>query len=147
MADHSQKWHDGMTSRNTRSNSSNDGLAALVNKLDNLGRNMKKLKDNVHAIQFRVGPPGYYTKTDNRLPYGERRQILEELLVKHQEEFARRSTEMVVWIKKLYENAKVNNRNQSTSLKNLKTNRYGYSKNHKKTIKNRQTRIQERKSV
>ncbi|GKE62393.1 zinc knuckle CX2CX4HX4C containing protein, partial [Tanacetum coccineum] len=48
MADHSQKWHDGMTSRNIGSNSSNDGLAALVNKLDNLGRDMKKLKKSVH---------------------------------------------------------------------------------------------------
>ncbi|GJY72322.1 retrovirus-related pol polyprotein from transposon TNT 1-94 [Tanacetum coccineum] len=102
MADHSQKWHDGTTSKNIGSSSSNDGLAALVNKLDNLGRDMKKIKENVHAIQvrygefgrttpfngnnkekFRVGPPGYYTKTDNRPPYGERRQSLKELLAKH----------------------------------------------------------------
>ncbi|GJS32232.1 hypothetical protein Tco_0530614 [Tanacetum coccineum] len=109
MADHSQKWHDRMTSGNIGSSSSNDGLAALVSKLDNLGRDMKKLKESVHAIQvgcqicegphldkdcplneevkqvekvrygkfgrttpfngsnggkFRIGPPGYYTKTD-----------------------------------------------------------------------------------
>ncbi|GKC74626.1 reverse transcriptase domain-containing protein [Tanacetum coccineum] len=51
MDDHSQKWHDGTTSRNIESNSSNDGLAALVNKLENLGRDMKKLKESVHAIQ------------------------------------------------------------------------------------------------
>ncbi|GJX05061.1 reverse transcriptase domain-containing protein [Tanacetum coccineum] len=37
MADHSQKWHDGTTSKSIRSSSSNDGLVALVNKLDNLG--------------------------------------------------------------------------------------------------------------
>ncbi|GJS93483.1 zinc knuckle CX2CX4HX4C containing protein [Tanacetum coccineum] len=53
MADHSQKWHDGTTIWNIGSSSSNDRLAALVNKLDNLGRDMKKLKENVHAI--RVG--------------------------------------------------------------------------------------------
>ncbi|GJS65729.1 hypothetical protein Tco_0680293 [Tanacetum coccineum] len=107
MADHSQKWYDEMTSRNIGSSSRNDGLAALVNKLENLGRDMKKLKKSVHAIQvrygefgrttpfngsnggkFHVGPPGYYTKTDNRPPYGERRQSLEELLAKHQEESA-----------------------------------------------------------
>ncbi|GKB99922.1 zinc knuckle CX2CX4HX4C containing protein [Tanacetum coccineum] len=125
--------------RNIRSSSSKDELAALVNKLDNLGRDMKKLKESVHAIQvgcqicegphlekdcplneelkqveevrygefgrttpfngsnrgkFRVGPPGYYTKIDNRPSYGEKRQSLEELLAKHQEESARRSTEM-----------------------------------------------------
>ncbi|GJY25855.1 retrovirus-related pol polyprotein from transposon TNT 1-94 [Tanacetum coccineum] len=139
MADHSQKWHDGTTSRNIGSNCSKDGLVALVNKLDNLGRDMKKLKESVHAIQvgcqiyegthldkdcplneevkqveevrygefgrtmpfngsnggkFHVGPPGYYTKIDNRPPYAKKRQSLEELLAKHQEESARRSTEM-----------------------------------------------------
>ncbi|GJS40381.1 hypothetical protein Tco_0565424 [Tanacetum coccineum] len=44
--------------------------------------------------KFHVGPPGYYTKTDNRPPYCERRQSLEELLAKHQEESTRRSTKM-----------------------------------------------------
>ncbi|GJX21643.1 hypothetical protein Tco_0226088 [Tanacetum coccineum] len=52
MADHSQKWHDGTTSKNIGSNSSKDGLVALVNKLDNLGRDMKKLKESVHAITY-----------------------------------------------------------------------------------------------
>ncbi|GJY55154.1 hypothetical protein Tco_0446818 [Tanacetum coccineum] len=156
----------GTTSRSIRSSSSNDGLATLVNKLDNLGRDLKKLKESVYAIQvgcqicegphldkdcplneevkqvekvrygefgrttpfngnnggkFRVGPPGYYTKTDNRPLYGEKRQRLEELLAKHQEEFVRRSTEIEVWIKKLQENAEINTRSQSASLKNLKT--------------------------
>ncbi|GJR54378.1 hypothetical protein Tco_1404899 [Tanacetum coccineum] len=50
MADHSQKWHDETTSRNIGSSSSNDGLAALVSKLYNLGQDMKKLKESVHAI-------------------------------------------------------------------------------------------------
>ncbi|GJS61967.1 hypothetical protein Tco_0656751 [Tanacetum coccineum] len=50
MANHSQKWHDGTTSRNVGSNSSSDGLAALVIKTDNLGRDMKNLKESVHAI-------------------------------------------------------------------------------------------------
>ncbi|GJV66005.1 putative reverse transcriptase domain-containing protein [Tanacetum coccineum] len=43
--------HDGTTSRNIGSSSSDNGLAALVNKLDNLGQDMKKLKESVHAIQ------------------------------------------------------------------------------------------------
>ncbi|GKB10818.1 hypothetical protein Tco_0844741 [Tanacetum coccineum] len=60
-------------------------------------------------------------ETDNRPPYGERRQSLEELLAKHQEESARRSTEMEVWIKKIQENAEINTRNQNASLKNLET--------------------------
>ncbi|GJU44440.1 zinc knuckle CX2CX4HX4C containing protein [Tanacetum coccineum] len=136
MADHSQKWHDGTTSRNIESSSSKDGLAALVNKFDNLGRDMKKLKESVHAIQVGCqiceGPHldkdcplneevKQVEKIDNRLPYAERMQSLEELLAKHQEESARRSTEMDVWIKKLKENVEINRRNQDASLKNLET--------------------------
>ncbi|GKF46748.1 hypothetical protein Tco_0136550 [Tanacetum coccineum] len=166
MADHSQKWHDGTSSRNISSSSNTDGLAAIISKLDNLGRDMIKLKENVHAIQvgcqiyegphldkecplneevkqleevkyrefgrsapfsgsngpkFRVGPPGYYTRTDNRPPCGEKRPSLEEIMNKHQEESARRSAEMKEWFMKLQENAEINTRNQSASLKNLET--------------------------
>ncbi|GJT81428.1 reverse transcriptase domain-containing protein [Tanacetum coccineum] len=136
MADHSKKWHDGTTSRNIRSSSSNDGLDALVNKLDNLGRDIKKLKESVHAIQIGCqiceGPlldkdcplneeVKQVEEIDNHPPYGEKRQSLEGLLAKHQEESARRSTEMEVWIKKLQENAEINTKNQSASLKNLET--------------------------
>ncbi|GJZ30252.1 hypothetical protein Tco_0575299 [Tanacetum coccineum] len=154
------------TSRNIKSSSSKDGLAALVNKLDNLGQDMKKLKESVHAIQvgcqicegphldkdcplneevkqveevryrefgrvtpfngnnggkFHVRPPRYYTKTDNRPPYGKMRQCLEELLAKHQKESVWRSTEIEGWIKKLQENTEINTSNQNASLKNLET--------------------------
>ncbi|GKC37718.1 hypothetical protein Tco_1050102, partial [Tanacetum coccineum] len=52
MADHSQKWHDGSSSRSiNKNNSNNEGIAAIICKLDSLGRDMKKLKENVHAIQ------------------------------------------------------------------------------------------------
>ncbi|GJR87731.1 hypothetical protein Tco_0211742 [Tanacetum coccineum] len=51
MANHSHKCHDDTTSRKMGSSNSNDGLAALVNKLDNLGRDMKKLNESVYAIQ------------------------------------------------------------------------------------------------
>nr|GEX23929.1 hypothetical protein [Tanacetum cinerariifolium] len=50
MVDHSQKWHDGSTSKKV-SNDSSDGIAAITSKLDSRGRDMKKLKANVHVIQ------------------------------------------------------------------------------------------------
>nr|GEX31163.1 hypothetical protein [Tanacetum cinerariifolium] len=50
MADHTQKWHDGSSNRSIEGSSSK-GIAAIMNKLENLGRDMKKLKENVHAIQ------------------------------------------------------------------------------------------------
>ncbi|GJU66174.1 hypothetical protein Tco_1252433 [Tanacetum coccineum] len=51
MAGHSQKWHDGTSSKNIESSSNSGGIAAIVSKLDNLGRDMKKFTENVHAIQ------------------------------------------------------------------------------------------------
>nr|GEY02586.1 hypothetical protein [Tanacetum cinerariifolium] len=51
MADHSQKWHDGSSNRNIESSSNFEGIAAIVSILQNLGQNMKKLNENVHAIQ------------------------------------------------------------------------------------------------
>ncbi|GJT31872.1 hypothetical protein Tco_0922291 [Tanacetum coccineum] len=124
IVDHSQKWHDSTTSWNIKSSSSNDGLAALVKKLDDLGRDLKKLKESVQAIQ--VGCQiceGLHLDKD--CPLNEEvkqvEESLEELLAKHQKESARRSTEMEVWIKKLQENAEIHTRNQSASLKNLET--------------------------
>nr|GEV41304.1 hypothetical protein [Tanacetum cinerariifolium] len=43
--------------RNIKSSSNSKGIAAIVNKLENLGRDIKKLKEKVHAIQ--VGCQNY----------------------------------------------------------------------------------------
>ncbi|GJZ97005.1 hypothetical protein Tco_0669339 [Tanacetum coccineum] len=75
---HSQSWHDRTTSRNIGSSSSNDGLAALVNKLDNLGRDMKKLKESVHASQ--VGCQIYEgPHLDKDCPLNEEVKLVEEV--------------------------------------------------------------------
>ncbi|GJS34001.1 hypothetical protein Tco_0532383 [Tanacetum coccineum] len=50
MADHSKKWHHGSTSRKV-SNGSLVGIATIISKLDSFRIDMKKLKENVHAIQ------------------------------------------------------------------------------------------------
>ncbi|GKC58570.1 hypothetical protein Tco_1086168 [Tanacetum coccineum] len=50
MDDHSQKWYDLSTSKKA-SNGISDGISAITSKLDSLGKDMKKLKENVHAIQ------------------------------------------------------------------------------------------------
>nr|GEX40152.1 hypothetical protein [Tanacetum cinerariifolium] len=51
MADHSQNWHDGSSNKNIDSSSNSEGIVAIVRKLDSLGRDIKKLKENVHVIQ------------------------------------------------------------------------------------------------
>ncbi|GKE07767.1 hypothetical protein Tco_1411318 [Tanacetum coccineum] len=104
---------------------------------NNLGRDIKKLKENVRAIQvgcqncrgahldkdcplkeevksveeakygkfgrsspfsngakYRVGPPRYYTRIENRPPFREKRPSLEELMNKHLEESTQRRAEM-----------------------------------------------------
>ncbi|GKB45914.1 reverse transcriptase domain-containing protein [Tanacetum coccineum] len=47
----SSKKHDGSSSRNVDNSSNPEGISAIVSKLDSLGRDMKKLKENMHAIQ------------------------------------------------------------------------------------------------
>ncbi|GJS94803.1 hypothetical protein Tco_0801771 [Tanacetum coccineum] len=54
MIDHLQKWHDGSSNRRT-SSSSSDGIDTITSKIDSLGRDMKKLKENVHVIQVGCG--------------------------------------------------------------------------------------------
>ncbi|GJZ62638.1 reverse transcriptase domain-containing protein [Tanacetum coccineum] len=118
-----QKWHDGTSNRNVSNNNNTDGLDGIISKLDNLGRDMKKVKENVHAIQLGCqiceGP-----HIDKECPLSTRksnRLRLEELMNKHQEESARRSAQIDEWIKKLHENAEINTRNQSASFKYLET--------------------------
>ncbi|GKA42943.1 ribonuclease H-like domain-containing protein, partial [Tanacetum coccineum] len=77
MANHSQKWHDGSSSRNTESGSNFEGIATIVSKLDNLGRDMKKLKENMHAIQ--VGCQNCRgAHLDKDYPLNEEVKIIEE---------------------------------------------------------------------
>ncbi|GJS33373.1 hypothetical protein Tco_0531755 [Tanacetum coccineum] len=49
MAKYSQKWHNG-TSR-SRSTKNSDGLAAIQAQLNNLGREIKKVNENVYVAQ------------------------------------------------------------------------------------------------
>ncbi|GKD14329.1 hypothetical protein Tco_1198736, partial [Tanacetum coccineum] len=44
-------WHDGSPSQSICGSNSSDGMASIASKLDNFGRDMKKLKENVHVIQ------------------------------------------------------------------------------------------------
>ncbi|GJR31824.1 hypothetical protein Tco_1108056 [Tanacetum coccineum] len=63
MADHSQKWQNG-TSTRTRSTDTSDGLAVIQAQLNNLRRNIKKVNKKVYVAQVGcescIGP--HYTK-------------------------------------------------------------------------------------
>ncbi|GKD38473.1 hypothetical protein Tco_1258680, partial [Tanacetum coccineum] len=63
MAEFSQKWHNG-TSSKSRSTKTSDGLAAIQAQLNNLGREIKKVNKKVYVAQVGCqlckGP--HYTK-------------------------------------------------------------------------------------
>ncbi|GJY56113.1 reverse transcriptase domain-containing protein [Tanacetum coccineum] len=130
MVDHSQKWHDNSPSQSLCSSNNSEGIVAIVSKLDNLGRDMKKLKENVYAIQVgcqlydgphleKECPLNEDAKGVEEVKYGE--PSLEELMNKHLVESTQRSFEMEEWIKKIQESTKINTRNQGASLQNLET--------------------------
>ncbi|GKE16385.1 hypothetical protein Tco_1423962 [Tanacetum coccineum] len=122
MADHSQKWHNGSSSKNINSSSDTEGIAIIVSKLDSLGTHLDKecpLNEEVKSVEevkygefgcsspfsngakYHMGLPGYYTCIENRPPFGEKRPSLEELMSKHLEELTRRRAEMEEWVMKL----------------------------------------------
>ncbi|GJR66185.1 hypothetical protein Tco_0012250 [Tanacetum coccineum] len=76
MAEYSQKWHNGTSSR-TRGTETSDGLAAIQAQLNNLGREIKKVNEKVYAAQVGCeqckGP--HYTKD---CPQKEEGKMLEE---------------------------------------------------------------------
>ncbi|GJZ74121.1 DNA-directed DNA polymerase [Tanacetum coccineum] len=76
MAEYSHKWHSGTSSR-TRSTKTSDGLAAIQDQLNNLGREIKKVNEKVYAAQVGCklckGP--HYTKD---CPQKEEGKTLEE---------------------------------------------------------------------
>ncbi|GKB84459.1 ribonuclease H-like domain-containing protein [Tanacetum coccineum] len=76
MAEYSQKWHNGTSSR-TKSTETSNGLAAIQAQLNNLGREIKKVNEKVYAAQVGCelckGP--HYTKD---CPQKEEGKTLEE---------------------------------------------------------------------
>ncbi|GJV93477.1 reverse transcriptase domain-containing protein [Tanacetum coccineum] len=123
MADHSQKWHDGSSSRSIYNNSNAEGIPAITEEVKSVEEvkygEFRRPSAFSNGAKYRVGPLGYYTRIDNRPLFGEKKPSLEELMNKHLEESTRRRAEMEEWVKKLQENAEINTRNQSASLKNL----------------------------
>ncbi|GJV33529.1 retrovirus-related pol polyprotein from transposon TNT 1-94 [Tanacetum coccineum] len=76
MAEYSQKWHNGTSSR-TISTETSDGLAAIQAQLNNLGREIKKVNKKVYAAQVgcELCKGTHYTKDS---PQKEEGKTLEE---------------------------------------------------------------------
>ncbi|GJW19358.1 reverse transcriptase domain-containing protein [Tanacetum coccineum] len=124
MTDHSQKWHDGSSSRNIGSRCQNCGGAHL-DKDCPLKEEVKSVEEVKYGefrrsspfsngAKYRVGPPGYYTCMENRPPFREKRPSLEELMNKHMEESTRRRTEMEEWLTREFYTKAANDVNNSS---------------------------------
>ncbi|GJZ96028.1 hypothetical protein Tco_0668362 [Tanacetum coccineum] len=134
MADHSQNWYDGSSSRNINNSSNTEGIAAIV-KLDSLGRDMKRLKENVHAIQVgcqtgmgahldKECPLNEEVKSMEEVKYGEfgkRRPSLTEIINKYMEEVTKRHVEQDEWLRKFYQNTETNRENHDKIIQGLET--------------------------
>ncbi|GJZ70904.1 hypothetical protein Tco_0634755 [Tanacetum coccineum] len=131
--------------RNIGSSSSNDGLAALVNKLDNLGRDMKKLKESVHAIQVGCqiceGPHldkdcplnEEVKQVEEEVRYGEfgrttpfngnngGRQFLVETIKKYIEEASMRQTKQDEWLQTFCHNLEKSQNHHDEIIQGLKS--------------------------
>ncbi|GJV50647.1 hypothetical protein Tco_1446388 [Tanacetum coccineum] len=102
--------------RNIGRSSSNEGLAALVNKLDNLGRDMKKLKESVHAIQiWRI----WRTTPFNGNSRG--RKILAKTIKKYIEEASMRQAKQDEWLKTFCHNLEKSQNHHDEIIQDLES--------------------------
>ncbi|GKA23795.1 hypothetical protein Tco_0709828 [Tanacetum coccineum] len=103
IADHSQKWHDGSSSRSINNNSNTEGITAIEPISTKSFLRTKKLRVLKRLNMASSDIPHLSVMEQNIRNQHKRRVKMEE------------------WEKKLKENAEINTRNQSASLKNLET--------------------------
>ncbi|GJS95420.1 DNA-directed DNA polymerase [Tanacetum coccineum] len=91
-------WEDRNTK--TKSTKTFDGLAAIQARLNNLGREIKKVNEKVYAAQvgckqwgYRAADPGFYQRNNANPSYQEQRQSMEETLSKFMSESTKRRKE------------------------------------------------------
>ncbi|GJT79308.1 hypothetical protein Tco_1053650 [Tanacetum coccineum] len=129
MEEYSQKWYNG-TSRG-RSTETSDGLAAIQEQLNNLGREIKKVNEKVYAAQvgceqckgprgrYKATAPRYYQRNNANPLFQERRQSMEYTLRKFMNESAKRHEENSNLIKEIQASTDAAIRNQGASIKTL----------------------------
>ncbi|GKC18221.1 DNA-directed DNA polymerase [Tanacetum coccineum] len=132
MAEYSQKWHNGTSSR-TRSTETSDGLAAIQAQLNNLGQEIKKEEgktlEEAYYTQFgapyqpgghyRAAGLGFYQRNNRNSLYPDWRPSLEESLTKFMAESAKTHEENSNIIKEIRASTDAAIRNQGASIKTL----------------------------
>ncbi|GJT58379.1 hypothetical protein Tco_1001912, partial [Tanacetum coccineum] len=108
------KWHNG-TSR-SRSTETSDGLAAIQAQLNNLVREIKKVRKRGG---YRVAALEFYQRSNVNPLYQERRKSMEDTLSKFMSKSAKRHEENSNLIKEIRASTDAAIRNQGASIKTL----------------------------
>ncbi|GKA83792.1 hypothetical protein Tco_0805387 [Tanacetum coccineum] len=104
--------------------SSSDGMGVITIKLNDLGRDLRKLKESMHAIQFAkhpIAPSGSYPKAYNH-PLLDKRPSLEETIGKYFDESSKMQEAYEEWMKRLRESTNKSFKKHDSAIKNLETN-------------------------
>ncbi|GKF25151.1 hypothetical protein Tco_0081045, partial [Tanacetum coccineum] len=112
MAEYSQKWHNGTSSR-IKITETFDRLSAIQAQLNNLGREIKKVNEKVAAGQ------GFYQRNNGNSSYHARRETMEEFLSKFITKSAKRHGENTNIIKEIRSSTDAAIRNQGALIKTL----------------------------
>ncbi|GKB40188.1 hypothetical protein Tco_0885130 [Tanacetum coccineum] len=84
-------------------------------KYGEFGQSFQNNSEN--STRYRVGPPGYYTRMDDRPLSSERKPSLIEMITKYIEESAKKEAEHDEWLRKFQENTKLNPKRRATGTK------------------------------
>ncbi|GJZ94749.1 hypothetical protein Tco_0666952 [Tanacetum coccineum] len=122
MADHSQKWHDDTTSRNIRSSSSKDGLAALVGcqicKRPHLNKDYPLNEEVKQVEEVRYGEFGRTTPFNGN---NRGRQTLAETVKKYIKEASLRLEKQDEWLKTFCHNLEKIQNHHNEIIQGLKS--------------------------
>ncbi|GJV56813.1 hypothetical protein Tco_1457818 [Tanacetum coccineum] len=119
MADDSQKWHDGSSSKNVNNSSNSEGIAAIDAKLE---EELISTKNILLTRIFNGGVSGYGSQTDDQPSSGERKPSITEIINKYMEETAKRHAEQDEWLRNFYLNIKINRENHDKIIQALEAN-------------------------
>ncbi|GJR37380.1 hypothetical protein Tco_1213064 [Tanacetum coccineum] len=123
MVDHSQKWHDGSSSRNVDSNNNSKGIDAIIIKsmedvkYGEYGRPFPNNNRNVG--RFNRGVARY--NSHDQPSSGKRKPSISEIINKYMEEAAKKHAKQDEWLRKFYQITKTNRENHDKIIQSLET--------------------------
>ncbi|GJW92866.1 hypothetical protein Tco_0172538 [Tanacetum coccineum] len=113
MADHSQKWHNGSSSKNIDSSSNSEGITAIKTS------SRQGMSSQRGSEKFNRGASGY--DLHDQPSAGERKPSLTKIINKYIDESSKRHAEQDEWLRKFYLNSETNRENYDKIIQGLET--------------------------